>query len=93
VQGNNRTASTALPRGGGGGHAAAVTLTLARESGRARLHHRELLRRVLTGEAAKDDQTGGQAGKQATCKGKAKAGRAALLVRATQRSYLLSDCY
>jgi hypothetical protein len=37
-----------------------------------------------------------QASKQATKlqgKGKAKAGIAALLVRATQRSYLLSDCY
>jgi hypothetical protein len=33
-----------------------------------------------------------QANKQAA-KAKTKAGRAALLVRATQRSYLLSDCY
>lgn len=50
-----------LPRGG---EHAAVTLTHARDSGRvgALLHHRgDLLRRVLTGEAAKDDQTGGQA--------------------------------
>ena len=91
-----------LPRGG---EHAAVTLTHARDSGRAgaSLHHRgDLLRRVLTGEAAKDDQTGGQAGrlagkhKQASCKVKAKAGGysiAALLVRATQRSYLLSACH
>lgn len=67
-----------LPRGG---EHAAVTLTHARDSGRvgASLHHRgDLLRRVLTGEAAKDDQTAGQAGrqvsKQASCKVKATAG-------------------
>lgn len=73
VQGNNRTASTTPWRR----TCRCNTHTLARDSGRvgALLHHRgDLLRRVLTGEAAKDDQTGGQAGRQASCKIKAKAG-------------------
>jgi len=78
VQGNNRTASTTPWRR----TCRCNTHTLARDSGRvgALLHHRgDLLRRVLTGEAAKDDQTGGQAqaGRQASKlqgEGKAKAG-------------------
>ena len=41
-----------------------MTLTLARDSGGASSHR--LLGRVLTGEAAKDDQTGGQAGEAAS---------------------------
>ena len=65
VQGNNRTASTTPWRR----TCRCNTHTLARDSGRvgALLHHRgDLLRRVLTGEAAKDDQTGGQAGEAAS---------------------------